>query len=90
MEFVCNDLDGKSPWHYVPEEDMYYRCFDGGKHQGKVKGEYIPDPNVIWAERIRLTKMALESRGEEFTEGHKKQCRPSNTTFMLWDHWNRD
>ena len=99
MQFVCNDLDGKSPWHYDPKIKTYFRCHEKEevatmkdekiaitvreKHQGMIHGDHLPDPDVLWALRNEVVRKALGSLPPEARERNK----PSATTFKLWQHW---
>jgi len=86
MEFICNDLDGVSPWHYDAEKKTYYRSYVDGKHNGKIKGEYIPPPHKLWQHRIMAVGMV---KGQPANEIDKAQNKPSKTTFELFEHWQK-
>ena len=90
MQLVCKDIDGKSPWYYDPEQEVYQR-FDskgkasivsGGKHTARVHGKFLPDPHELW-------KQYMARAGVKPGTGDALKCKPSPVTFALWAHWQK-
>jgi hypothetical protein len=86
MEFVCNDLDGKTPWHFDVGEKIYYRDFKDGRHKGKIAGKDIPDPNKLTAARTDFLKKAAAG-GAKVMSSDWEKAKASATTFKLFEHW---
>ncbi len=90
--FVCNDLDGVSPWVYDPETKRYMRLTpDGkpdkvGKTTARLNGNDIPDPNKLWELRQKQLEIA-KANGVKITGEEIKASKPSVATFALWNHW---
>ena len=83
MEYVCNESDGTSPWHYDAEKKMYHRTFADGKPYGKILGDHLPNPDILWAKRNEIVRKAIGTLAPEVRERNK----PSKTTWALWEHW---
>ena len=62
---------------------MYHRTFADGKPYGKIAGEQLPNPDILWAKRNEIVRKAVGSLPPEARERNK----PSATTFSLWQHW---
>lgn len=88
MEFVCNDLDGISPWHYNADDGHYYRNFLDGRHQGRIAARDIPDPNLLWKTRLDTLEKAA-AMGVKVNQDDRNKAKPSATTFTLWEHKHR-
>lgn len=83
MEFICFDVDKTSPWHYEAETKMYYRNFVDGKHEGKIAGEHIPNPELLLKQRLE-TVMMIQGK---VTGEDRNRNKPSATTYDLYKHW---
>ena len=79
------ELDGTSPWHYDADEKTYYRSYDNGKHEGAVKGEYIPNPDLLWKQRLENVMMVQG----KVTEEDRTRNKPSPVTYALFEHWQK-
>lgn len=77
MEKVCDEIDGKSTWQY--EAGMYFRHYPDG-NIAKIKGEYLPDPEMLWQSRCAALKVTKSSH-------QGLLAKPTKTTFFLWNHW---
>ena len=84
LEHVCFDLDGVSPWHYESETKTYYRSIVEGGHEAKIKGEYLPDPELLLSTRLKHVFMV---KGELANQEDIARNTPSKTTYALWQHW---
>lgn len=73
---VAKDKGGD--WYYVGDD--WYHCIDKkGKVVGRIKKEFIPDPNEIWFKRC-LDKEVSTSQPEA------KLLRPNKVVYDLWEH----
>lgn len=75
---IAKDKGGD--WHYVGDD--WYHCISrDGKVVGKLKREFVPDPNEIWHRRC------IE---KEVSTSHPmaKLLRPNKVVFDLWEHAN--
>jgi hypothetical protein len=88
MEFICNDIDGKTPWHYCTEEKTYYRDFKENRHQGKIKGKDIPNPTLLEQKRMDFLNKA-KAGGAKIMDQDWAKAKASPTTHRLFEHWVR-
>jgi len=73
---IAKDKGGD--WHYVGDD--WYHCIDKkGKIIGKLKKEFIPDPNEIWLKRCI-------DKGISTSQSEAKLLRPNKVVFDLWEH----
>jgi hypothetical protein len=77
MEFVCKDA-GPSEWKYDPEGKRYYRVYENTKEYKAISGKYLPDPEIVLAERAKK----FMRKGMNI---HSLECAPA--TKALFNHW---
>lgn len=75
---VAKDKGGD--WYYVGD-DMYHCIDKNGKIVGKIKKEYIPDPNDIWFKRCKEQELSTACFAS-------KALKPSRVVYDLWEHAN--
>lgn len=85
MEHICNDIDSISPWHYDAIEKAYYRCYKAGKHEGKIFGSKLPNPELLWKIRCDHIQKFLGKISPEDRERNK----PGKVCYALWEDWQR-
>lgn len=75
---VCKD--GNSTWAYDAESLSYSRTSPDGVTIGRLKGEYLPNPDALWKGRC-------DARGVATTSIDGMKLRPQDATYALWNHW---
>ena len=83
MEFVCFDHNGNSTWNYDSENKSYHREMESGETR-MIKGEYLPDPFLLFENRRNQVK----NINPNITEAELSVlCMPQEATYKLWEHW---
>ena len=78
--------DDVGTWFYHANTKQYFRFDDKGEKNGKILGEFLPDPESLWTHRIdTYNKFNKEQIGRNHEAGQKLKCRPE--TYGLWKHW---
>lgn len=80
MEFVCNDINGATSWHYDAAKQRYYRLTARGDMVPRISGKYLLDPFALWAQRCADKEVQM---GSEAADAYK----PQEAVFALWNHW---
>ena len=76
MDYVCEDTDGD--WFFYPDEQIYRRLKGEQKEiWATIKGEYLPDPNLLLSKRRKLYPHAAID-----------VISPTQATYKLWSDWN--
>lgn len=78
MEKVCEDA-GPSVWFYNKPEDKYYRVYDRTREYKAIRGQSLPDPEILLAERMK--KAAVDRKRVNIKA---LECSPA--TKCLWEH----
>lgn len=77
LDIVCNDaLD--STWKHDTSNNTYYRVYPDNTYT-RIKGEYLPDPDRLLNNKIKLYK----KKGERV---NIDALKPSNAIYALWEH----
>jgi hypothetical protein len=84
MEHVCNETDGR-PWHYDKATKSYYRAYKNGRHEGRILGEHLMNPQFHWDKRREFVK---KFKGAVSPEDEAK-IKPYAVSWALWNHWQR-
>ena len=77
IQFVCNDSgNSAAKWYYNAAERRYFRLNSKGAEQGRIRGEFLPDPDAVFEKRKMLYPQATHS-----------VIRPTDAAYALWSHW---
>ena len=78
--------DNVGTWHYHDETKCYFRYDGAGVMNGKIFGKFLPDPEVMWSNRIEIyNRLNTEKITRTHERGIALKCRPE--TYKLWEHW---
>jgi len=86
MEFVCFEKDGKTPWHFNSADGAYYRNFKDGRHQGKIYGRFLTDPDDLLKKRMEFYDK-IAATGAPVLKQQRDQAKPKQETYELFKHW---
>lgn len=76
MQFICEDHNN-TKWFFCEEELAYYKKH-GVKVVNTVLGHFLPNPDLLWSQRIGKLGKGKDHR----------TVKPQPATYKLWEHWN--
>jgi hypothetical protein len=44
MQFVCDEIGQRAKWFYEPDNKTFYKIWDTGEPDKKIRGINLPDP----------------------------------------------
>lgn len=53
MQFVCDEYQQRAKWFYVPETQTFLKFWNHGEPDKRIRGWYLPDPDIIRREQKR-------------------------------------
>jgi hypothetical protein len=80
MSEVCVDSAGGGTWRFEPDTKQYVRSLHDGTVTATIAGQFLPDPDALWGNRLKLYGVPA---GSEMGE----RLKPQPATYALWQHW---
>lgn len=74
---VCEDR-GPSRWFYCADDGCFYRVYDASKEYTRIRGKYLPDPEMLWHSKCKL-------QGRNGGRVDMEACKPTEAVFKLYE-----
>jgi hypothetical protein len=80
LQPICVDQSGGGTWFFDKAFSRYLRRDDDETLNALIDGKWLPDPEYLWGECLKLFGVPRESE-----MGQK--LKPQPATYALWEHW---
>lgn len=80
LQSICVDQGGGGTWFFDKLYSRYLRRTDDDKLSAFIDGKWLPDPDYLWAQRLKLYGVPRDSE-------MGRKLKPQPVTHALWEHW---